>query len=828
MAELIATALGLAAVGLFAAAFMPKLIDTRGLRKNLLKWWTLRQAHGTVSTKSTEAVATPVPAPSRADIEQEVAGSKTQWLRVFDGQKLLQLVDAQETIEALWRESRLSRATFERDFLPAVLAYAEFTQLFPASEAHHHAHRGGLLGHTLEVVLAAMKFRNGYLLPKGGAAEDVAHQRDWWTYAVLYAALLHDVGKPIADLRISWVGPRGKETLRWMPIAGSLVDCSAREYLVGFAPKSERDYTAHAKLGVILLQRMASRNALSFLAQQPAILQELTQFLGGDGRQSVLGEIVKRADQLSTSRNLVQGTRARFSTATSMPLHELLQSAMLDMLRQGALPLNRDGAAGWVFDGSVWFVAKRLADTLREHIRKHAGDDAGVPGDTKNDRLFDTWQDFGMIQLSPQGKAIWYATVHGQDGEGYAHRLSLLRFPLAKLWDDATQYPAAMNGRIEPHLKDEGRAPDTESAISVSAVDADDATGKDLNQGAMATAADADDLVDQDQQAPKVSATEAGGGEPAMPKPAAASKPAAIRGPKPVSVAGPKQTSMPAPRNVAGAPASTQPAAQATGGANAPPSQTLNAGPVPSVTSAASGASKKKPPVDFDLDESCLGALSQREVPAFAGRSAQIAPKPPAKQSVVAPPAQNEAAKSASPEPAAGPQQTPPQRPASTPVALPGPTLPKLPGEAKGTGQAKKASATAIAFMQWLQHGLQTREILYNQSGAPVHFVPQGMILVSPAIFRRYAEENEETAPEGKPDRLGLNVQREFMKAGWHLPSAEGNIWQFSVLKRGGVASSRLSAVVLGQPERWVVPVPPPNPALKLAEPSGSRTKSPG
>jgi integrating conjugative element relaxase (TIGR03760 family) len=822
MAELIASALGLAAVGLFAAAFVPKIIDMRVLIRNVLKWLALLHALRTARTAPTTP-AQPAPAPSRADIEQEVTGAKAQWLRVFTGQKLLQLVDAQETMEALLRESRLSRLTFERDFLPAVLAYAEFTQLFPASEAHHHAHRGGLLGHTLEVVLAAMKFRNGYLLPKGGTAEDVAHQRDWWTYAVFYAALLHDVGKPIADLRITWVGPRGKETLRWMPIAGSLVDCSAREYLVGFAPKAERDYTAHAKLGVILLQRMASRNALSFLAQQPAILQELTQFLGGDGRQSVLAEIVKRADQLSTSRNLVQGTRARFSTATTMPLHELLQSAMVDLLRQGALPLNRDGAAGWVFDGAVWFVAKRLADTLREHIRKHAGDDAGVPGDAKNDRLFDTWQDFGMIQLSPQGKAIWYATVHGQDGDGYAHRLSLLRFPLAKLWDDPTQYPAVMNGRIEPHLKDEGRAPDTEAVLSAPAVDADESTAQEMDQKAMATAVvDADDLVDQAQQAPNASGAAPGGGEPANPKPAAAPKPAAIRGPKPVSVAGPKQTPTPAPT------AKPQAAAPAAGGADAPPSQPSAIGATPSATSATIGAAKKKPPVDFDLDESCLGALSQGEVPAFTGRAAQISPKLPGKQPAAAPPVPSEAIKKSSPAPAARPQQAQPQQSAATPVALPGPALPKLPGDAKGAGQAKKASPMAIAFMQWLQHGLQTREILYNQSGAPVHFVPQGMILVSPAIFRRYAEENEEAAPEGKPDRLGLNVQREFMKAGWHLPSAEGNIWQFSVLKRGGIASSRLSAVVLGQPERWVVPVPPPNPALKLAEPSSSRTKAPG
>lgn len=818
--ELIASVLGLAAAGLFAAAIKPQGIDIQSIRKSLSGLWSRRSFfHASEPAVASKRPAVIVAAP-RPNIDELVAGTKPQWLRVFDGQKLLQLVDAQETIDALARESRLSRAMFERDFMPAVLAYAEFTQLFPASEAHHHAHRGGLLGHTLEVVLAAMKYRNGYLLPKGGAAEAVAHQRDWWTYAVFYAALLHDVGKPIADLRITWLSSRGKETLRWMPISGSLVDCSAREYLVAFAPKAERDYTAHAKLGVVLLQRLASKSALTFLAQQPAILQELTQYLGGDGRQSVLGEIVKKADQLSTSRNLIQGTRARFSTATAMPLHELLQSAMVDLLRQGALPLNRDGAAGWVYDGALWFVAKRLADTLREHIRKHAGDDAGVPGDAKNDRLFDTWQDFGMIQLSPQGKAIWYATVHGQDGEGYAHRLSLLRFPLAKLWDDASQYPSAMNGRIEPHLKDDGRQ-EAESPALAQLVDAIESTpaltlATDLVQPTVASQpaeSESGDLVELDQTNIALPAGSANS-DATRQKPAASPpKTAAIRGPKPVSAPGPKPGPASVPREDAAPNERLQPAASEKGGAKSPPFQSAKAGTISGPMPALNEGSKRKPPVDFALDDTCLDAALQREMPSFAGRSAQKAPTPTVK-----------------PPPPKAVATTPPVAPvAAGPVVLPSPALPKLPGDGKSNPK-KAPSPTAIAFMKWLQHGLQTRQILYNQSGAPVHFVPEGMILVSPAIFRRYAEENDEDAPEGAPDRLGMNVQREFMKAGWHVPSTEGNIWQFSVLKRGGVASSRLSAVVLGQPERWVMPVPPANPALKLLEPSGSgaRTKSPG
>ena len=150
------------------------------------------------------------------------------------------------------------------------------------------------------------------------------------------------------------------------------------------------------------------------------------------------------------------------------------------------------------------------------------------------------------------------------------------------------------------------------------------------------------------------------------------------------------------------------------------------------------------------------------------------------------------------------------------PVLL-APQLPELPQEAA----ARKAepSPTALAFMQWLQQGLASRQIKYNEAGAPVHFTSEGMALVSPLIFKLYASE---TGPQADADTDGLQVQREVIKAGWHrMTSAQGsgrlNILRYAVLGRGGVAVGKISAVVLTEPDRWVMPVPPANPVLQLA-----------
>jgi len=144
------------------------------------------------------------------------------------------------------------------------------------------------------------------------------------------------------------------------------------------------------------------------------------------------------------------------------------------------------------------------------------------------------------------------------------------------------------------------------------------------------------------------------------------------------------------------------------------------------------------------------------------------------------------------------------------------PSLPELPQHA--AARKEKPSETALSFIQWLQQGLASREIKYNEAGAPVHFTAEGMALVSPLIFKLFASES---ASQAEAEIQAMQVQREVIKAGWHLmTSTKGsgrlNILRYEVMGRGGTAVGKLSAVVLIDPDRWVLPVPPSNPVLRL------------
>ena len=890
-------------------------------------------------------------APEAAAVTLE--GAQRGWLRVLPAAELLTALKAHEALDAIWRQSRLSQDTWRRDLLPAIERMAELVQLMPASEAHHHAHVGGLLAHTLEMTLAALTWRNGRLLPEGATIEQIDRERDQWTYAVFFASLLHDIAKPMTDLCITWRATGMPQPLRWSPISGSLVQVTqgwqGAEYRVDFTPKSQRDYGAHSRLALALFPSVAPESARALLSRTPGALQALEKYLAGQDKASLLARTVIDADRRSVANALRRGSRARFETAASVPLIELLMQALRDMLRSGALPLNRSGAAGWVYDGCLWLVAKRAADSARSWIHEHAPEES-IPGEAKNDRLFDTWQEYGCIKTNPQtGQAIWYVRVHGTapDGEEgadatYSHELSVLCFALDKLYDDESQYPSEMTGRIEVKEKRGGKAreeaepreePSRENTGAENAkreqgggVQDDTPPWEEPAQGQGKDVPD-DNLLDEDDTAaslvpqdvvptaaPKAAAPKRekvtrkpppspaklpilDDDEPMLraptfnrPKPAV--KPAVTGGKKDGKGKGVRDSAHEekakgeAVAQAAGAavraPDDKKPPEKPKGKGMAQrqekpgnvPVETRRPAPLPdeeivpvsvpdvpesllvggdgitigmpdgffddgfdadgdadgeflddkdSARAAAKADKGRVAAADDALEDEGEDEVEPEAVPTPEPKPPKAAPvpqvvfkAPPQKSPKLAPPEQKKPETSQPPGKPDGGAAAPSAPQARRMFAAPTPVLltPELPELPMAEARAEPSEA-AIGFMQWLQQGLAGRAIKYNETGAPVHFVPEGMALISPFIFKLYASE------AGLGDDP-FALQREVIRAGWHRVQKLGpgkgqtNILRYDVL-RGGRVVSQLSAVVLADADRWVQPLPPSKPVLRLA-----------
>lgn len=745
-------------------------------------WRDFSKAAQAALARLSAPAARPAAPPDHAAQQPSLAalrvGSEPGWLRVLPAATLL--ANDRKTLSQIYIQSQQSEVAFQRDLLPAIAQYANFVQLMPASESHHHAHVGGLLAHTLEVIVAALKLRNGQLLPRNATAEDIARTRAAWTYAVFFGALLHDIGKVLTDLRIE-----GRDATRatrcWMPLAGSLEASGFSEYRVGFAPRAERDYQAHKKLPVALLLAMVPAPALAFLGREPKVYEELIAFLSAEGsvEKGAIAQIVRRADQHSTAQNLATGSRERFASATHLPLVERMMDALRQLLAQGTrLPLNRDGAAGWVFDGAIWFVAKRVADEVRAEMLRADPEDPGVPGATKNDRLFDTWQDYRVIEINPETKqAIWYVRL---EGDGYTHCFSMLKFPLNRIWTDPAGYPAAMSGQIVPVQREDAKA---DPASDAETIEANAPAAEPIPPSVQRPASPAPRIDEpaelSDEPAPSMPMA-----PPMPPVPPSPSSGSAQR--KPLSVPPPRAAS--AVRKRAGGP--------------------LAAASVPAPAAPQVTPPKSKPVAGILRQSLHERAHSAARLPA-SGPAAEASAEAPVKEPAPIRSKTDErdsdllddgdAAPAAATVPARKTRR--PNGMGSAPVqafAVP----PKMAADAE-------PDPVAIQFMTWLQQGIADGAIKYNEAGAPVHFVKEGMALVTPRIFRDYASQCCQAATDA------MSVQRRVIRARWNVVGPENsNILNYAVIGRGGQRVGKLAAVVLRYPERWVSPVPVDNLAL--------------
>lgn len=115
-------------------------------------------------------------------------------------------------------------------------------------------------------------------------------------------------------------------------------------------------------------------------------------------------------------------------------------------------------------------------------------------------------------------------------------------------------------------------------------------------------------------------------------------------------------------------------------------------------------------------------------------------------------------------------------------------------------------------FMEWVRQGIADGTLPVNVRGALVHGVEDGLLLASPGIFRAFIR--RDGAGQAEPGNAAKRLQREVLRAGWHLRANGGVNLHGYAWKQDGRAAARIHGVVILAPQRFVDPVPPINPAL--------------
>lgn len=401
----------------------------------------------------------------------------TELLQPESASVLLGTMRRRRLLEHIWQRTSVSRAQFDVLYRAPIERYAALVQQFPASESHHHAYAGGMLDHGLESVAYAVRLRQSRLLPAGAPPETQAAQAEAWTAGAAYGALLHDLGKIAVDLHVEHA-----DGTRWHPWHGPL----RRPYRFRYRP--DREYRLHSVAAGLLYTDVLDASILDWLSGFPELWAALLHVLAGRYEHAdVLGELVLQADRASTSAAL-GGDPRKAQVAPTRALQRKLLDGLRYLVRE-QLKLNRPQASdGWLTSDNLWLVSKTVCDKLRAHLLSQGIE--GIPG--TNTAVFDVLQEHGIVQPTPDGKAIWRATV--TSSSGWTQSFTFLRFAPALIWE-ADERPAPFAGSV--HVEDAASVSSSEApAVEIASPMTSSAASASTTDISPPLATDASDSVD--------------------------------------------------------------------------------------------------------------------------------------------------------------------------------------------------------------------------------------------------------------------------------------------------------------------------------------------
>lgn len=780
-----------------------------------------------------------------------IAGDK---LRILDATTLIHILDLSPPLANIKANLGLSDENWQKDALPMLHEYIVFVQRLPASESHHHAGDGGLVRHTLDVAVLALTAAAGYGWPPHAKTEDMARLGAAWKFGILTAALLHDIGKTLTSFKVElFERPEREAGCIWLPDAGSMTQSGRTFYRVSFL-EQKTAYKLHTEIAWTFFPTIVPSHVRRWLSESdPDLIVALRTYLSGQSENSPFEGIIRKADMASTARDLKTGSRQRFASAKRTPLIETVMDTLREMLAErGRWFSIAAGAGGDLFrqGNTIYMVSKNVPDRIREFLRGNNHPAApSFPND--NQRIFDTLLEYGAVLPNPQDehRAVIAIdiTFKRSDGETKVQRFTMLAFKLETLYPDSSSYPSEFLGNLSIS-QDQNSKPRSTDAISETTgnpSETDLETGSDRIPGTepvippppkkrenvhavqvpktsmqpdfMAVAADipiekmqTDTAIPMEKAIPDAAPTEKAGGIDAL-----LAKHGLLEGTDDTETE--VGNSMVIPPETAANPSNA---------ANGKHEQETGRKAAQSVPSTA--ATKEKP-------NQKDGMKMLKEL--FSDQSKQIMANAslPQQESAAAGIAEIQAQRRNKPAKSPRPvsvhsQDSSPDALAETTAQLALVTVDEAdstkPVEDIQSNQKNQDAFEDIRlrqqedgrhFWMWLAEGLAEGSIAINRTGATVHFTPQGMLLVTPAIFRDYAgglfNKNDENCP-------GLRAQRGFTSLKLHQRSKRTALFNVETAK--GSRRRLFSCYLI--PEKNLYHIirtdsrPPNNPDILIAE----------
>lgn len=332
------------------------------------------------------------------------------------------ILDTQlELIKAIEQALALPDDLYHTIAAPVIARYAAFSHLLPASESHHHRGAGGLFRHGLEVAHWATQASQGCLFATQASPRERKSQELRWRLAVCFAGLLHDIGKPVADMAV--IDGLGQHT--WNPCDENLTDWAEHHGIDRYFLRwRENRHKRHEQFSALVIERVLTRESRSYiLAPGPDIMQAMLETIHGLDRGSKLYALVMSADCKSVERDLKAHYHS-IDSAMGMPVEKYLFDAMRRLIKSGQWTINEKGARIWRFKEGLHIVWRIGAQDIVSTLAKDKV--PGIPRD--EDTLADILIERGLAipKSLPDGRQYryWRMQPEGLDTTLYMLRLT--------------------------------------------------------------------------------------------------------------------------------------------------------------------------------------------------------------------------------------------------------------------------------------------------------------------------------------------------------------------------------------------------------------------
>jgi hypothetical protein len=297
---------------------------------------------------------------------------------------------------------------FDALYTDVIRRYVEYAHMIPASEDHHHSHTGGLIVHSLEVSIAALRYAKEIEIPKTGFSDTDHLLRPIMHYCAWLAGLLHDAGKIMIDVSVDAaeiIHPLTKRPTpmttpipSWRPQKESLTEWALRYKVASYSVSfyNDRKHKRHNVDAAQILKPILSNSyALDYILSSPLqneTYSELCRILSGWSKsKDYLSSAVRHGDADSTGRNVgieydrVRGNRA---LSTASRIYQAIRNARKEW------DWNIQNAEGWVIGGDVYLRWTSAIDSIAKVAKEmqHA-----LPTDARN--LLTIMESNGLVQM---------------------------------------------------------------------------------------------------------------------------------------------------------------------------------------------------------------------------------------------------------------------------------------------------------------------------------------------------------------------------------------------------------------------------------------------